>query len=259
MNLSFFKYQGTGNDFVMVDDRQESFPIDKALIAHLCHRRFGIGADGLILIRKAEGYDFRMVYFNSDGGEGSMCGNGGRCAVRFAHDLGLFAEEATFIAVDGPHQAAVRGDIIHLNMSPVTEVTQAVGYDFMNTGSPHYVAYVDSVANTEVVTLGKAIRYGEEFGPLGGTNVNFIELKAPNHLAIRTYERGVEDETYSCGTGVTAGALSAHLHHGWASPIAVDTLGGKLEVAFEANGGEGFQNICLSGPAQRVFEGQVEI
>ncbi|WP_025761248.1 diaminopimelate epimerase [Dyadobacter tibetensis] len=258
MQIEFFKYQGTGNDFVMVDDRSGTFPIDKAKIAHLCHRRYGIGADGLILIRSMEGYDFRMVYFNADGAEGSMCGNGGRCAVRFAHDLGMFQDHTTFIAVDGPHEASVEGGVIHLKMSPVREVTQTPGYDFMNTGSPHYVAYVDDVEKTEVVALGKAIRYGATFGPLGGTNVNFTQIKGEQYLSVRTYERGVEDETYSCGTGVTACALSAHLREGWASPIAVDTVGGKLQVRFEVKDNI-FDSIYLSGPAERVFQGQVAL
>ncbi|CAG4993883.1 Diaminopimelate epimerase [Dyadobacter sp. CECT 9275] len=257
MEITFYKYQGTGNDFVMIDDRSENFPVDNELIAHLCHRRFGIGADGLILLRHAEGYDFRMVYFNADGGEGSMCGNGGRCVVRFAHDLGIFSEHTSFIAVDGPHEASVDGEVISLKMSPVNKVEQYEAYDFMNTGSPHYVTYVDDIKETEVVEIGKDIRYGPKYGPVGGTNVNFIEVLRNNHLSVRTYERGVEDETYSCGTGVTACALSAHLREGWASPIVVDTVGGTLEVSFNALPGNTFDEIYLTGPAMRVYEGRV--
>lgn len=259
MKITFYKYQGTGNDFVMIDDRDRSFPASQELIAALCHRRFGIGADGLILLQNDEEYDFRMVYFNADGAEGSMCGNGGRCFVRFAHDLGLFETSTIFIAVDGPHEATASADIIRLKMSPVGKVELHEEYDFMNTGSPHYVTYVDNIKETDVVDIGKDIRYGPIFGPVGGTNVNFIQVLEDNHLSVRTYERGVEDETYSCGTGVTACALSAHIREGWGSPIAVETLGGPLQVAFNAAGNNQFDDIYLIGPALRVFEGETEV
>ncbi|HEV7379877.1 MAG TPA: diaminopimelate epimerase [Dyadobacter sp.] len=259
MKITFYKYQGTGNDFVMIDDRDQNFPASKELIAALCHRRFGIGADGLILLQNDGQYDFRMVYFNADGAEGSMCGNGGRCFVRFAHDLGLFETSTTFIAVDGPHEATASADIIRLKMSPVHQVQLNDEYDFMNTGSPHYVTYVDNIKETDVVDIGKDIRYGPVFGPVGGTNVNFIQVLEENHLSVRTYERGVEDETYSCGTGVTACALSAHIREGWNSPIAVETLGGPLQVAFNTTGDNQFDDIYLIGPALRVFEGEVNV
>ena len=259
MKITFYKYQGTGNDFIMIDDRSGSFPVSQELIASLCHRRFGIGSDGLILLQNAEGYDFRMVYFNADGGEGSMCGNGGRCVVRFAHDLGLFSTDTSFIAVDGPHEGNASAEIIRLKMSPVNKVEQHSEYDFMNTGSPHYVTYVDDIKEVDVVGIGKDIRYGSVFGPVGGTNVNFIEILEDNHLSVRTYERGVEDETYSCGTGVTACALSAYMHEGWNSPITVETLGGTLEVAYNETASGKFDDIFLIGPAVRVFEGEVEV
>lgn len=257
--IKFFKYQGTGNDFILIDDRELVFPVKKEIMAALCHRRFGIGADGLILLQLADGYDFRMVYFNADGGEGSMCGNGGRCVVKFAHDLGLFASETSFIAVDGAHDASVNGDQIRLKMSPVADIYHEEQYDFMNTGSPHYVTYVADLKATDVVEEGRSVRYGDKFGPLGGTNVNFIEILTPNNLRVRTYERGVEDETYSCGTGVTACALSAHLKEGWASPIAVETEGGNLQVEFQPLANEQFDEIYLIGPAKRVFTGEVAI
>lgn len=259
MKIAFYKYQGTGNDFVMIDDRSGSFPVSQELIASLCHRRFGIGADGLILLQNAEGYDFRMVYFNADGGEGSMCGNGGRCVVRFAHDLGLFESRTTFIAVDGPHEATATAEMIRLKMSPVGKVEMHEAYDFMNTGSPHYVTYVDNIQETPVVEIGKDIRYGPLFGPVGGTNVNFIEILDDNQLSVRTYERGVEDETYSCGTGVTACALSAHMREGWNGPITVETLGGTLQVTYNEVSTGKFDDIFLIGPAIRVFEGEVHI
>jgi diaminopimelate epimerase len=259
MSLHFYKYQGTGNDFIMIDDRTETFPLSTQLIARLCHRRFGVGADGLILLQNEPGHDFRMVYFNADGQQGSMCGNGGRCTVRFAHDLGIFQEHASFRAVDGLHEATATTESIRLKMSPVQDCEKHETYDFMDTGSPHYVAYVDDVDKTDVVTIGRAVRYGDTYGPRGGTNVNFVQVQAPNQLKVRTYERGVEDETYSCGTGVTACALSSHAHFGWASPVHIRAVGGDLQVEFRAVGPREFDDIYLIGPAVRVFEGSVEI
>ncbi len=252
--MHFYKYQGTGNDFVMIDNRSRSFPANTALIAHLCDRRFGIGADGLILIQNAEGYDFKMVYFNADGNEGSMCGNGGRCAVRFAQDLGIFETHTTFIAVDGPHKAEVVKDDIFLKMSDVLAIDQHKEYDFMNTGSPHYVTFVENVAATNVVAEGQKIRYSSQFE--GGTNVNFVQILDNNTIYVRTYERGVEDETFSCGTGVTACALSAHLRYALTNPVNIVTKGGQIRVSFGEPQNNHFENIYLIGPAIRVFEGQ---
>lgn len=259
MSLHFYKYQGTGNDFIMIDDRAESFPLSTQLIARLCHRRFGVGADGLILLQNEPGYDFRMVYFNADGEQGSMCGNGGRCTVRFAHDLGIFQEQATFMAVDGLHEATATTESIRLKMSPVQGCEKHETYDFMDTGSPHYVAYVDDVDKTDVVTIGRAVRYGDIYGSRGGTNVNFVQVQAPNQLKVRTYERGVEDETYSCGTGVTACALSSHAHFGWESPVHIAAVGGDLQVEFRAVAPCQFDDIYLIGPAVQVFKGSVEV
>ncbi|MFC0184531.1 diaminopimelate epimerase [Pseudarcicella hirudinis] len=170
--MKFYKYQGAGNDFVVIDDRSSAFPVSQELIASLCHRRFGIGADGVMLLQNASGYDFRMVYFNADGTEGTMCGNGGRCLVRFAHDLGVIGHKTTFIAIDGEHEALVSPQSISLKMIDVSSVDQTAAYDFMNTGSPHYVAYVENLEKYDVVKEGKAIRYGEPFVSRGGTNVN---------------------------------------------------------------------------------------
>ncbi|HEV7349966.1 diaminopimelate epimerase [Telluribacter sp.] len=257
MLLHFYKYQGTGNDFIMIDDREQTFNASREQVARLCHRRFGIGADGLILLRHEPGYDFRMVYYNADGGEGSMCGNGGRCTVRFANDLGMFTESAHFLAVDGPHRATATPALVSLKMGDVKGVQRHDTHDFMNTGSPHYVTFVDEVDEADVVGNGRAIRYNEEFGPKGGTNVNFVEVLDHNHLKVRTYERGVEDETYSCGTGVTACVLSAHLHHGWEGPVTIETVGGTLQVAFSQSAPDEFCDIYLIGPAVRVFEGTI--
>ncbi|KQS33710.1 diaminopimelate epimerase [Dyadobacter sp. Leaf189] len=259
MTIEFFKYQGTGNDFVMVDDRNLQFPVSKELIASICHRRFGVGADGLILLQNDTAYDFRMVYFNADGGEGSMCGNGGRCVVQFASDLGVFSGKTRFIAIDGEHEATISGDTITLKMSGVKDLERYDAFDFMNTGSPHYVTYVDDVNEADVVGIGSEIRYGSVYGPKGGTNVNFVEIIEENHLSVRTYERGVEDETFSCGTGVTACALSAHLRKGWGSPIKVETIGGTLQVAFTNTDNGEFSDIYLIGPAVKVFSGTLTV
>lgn len=253
----FFKYQGTGNDFVMIDDRELTFPAqDRAYIAHLCDRRFGVGADGLILIQNIEGYDFRMVYFNADGGEGSMCGNGGRCAVRFAQQLGIIAHQTKFIAVDGEHEARIEGEKIYLKMQDVQGIENTPEYVFLNTGSPHTVTFVPHLAEFDVTQAGKAIRYSPRFVEKG-TNVNFVEKIGEQQIFVRTYERGVEAETYSCGTGVTACALITYLQNNMQNPIQIKTLGGELQVSFEQVGKDSFQNIYLAGPAQMVFEGKI--
>ncbi len=257
MNIFFHKYQGTGNDFVMIDNREGGFPRSTEYISSLCDRRFGIGADGLILLEQERGFDFKMVYFNADGREGSMCGNGGRCVVRFAHDLGLFRESVRFIATDGAHDATADSKSISLKMSNVKSIEDHGDFYFTNTGSPHVVIYVDQVDDTDVVSIGRSIRYGEQFGPKGGTNVNFAEIVGENHLKVRTYERGVEDETFSCGTGVTACALTTYQRMGWDGPVRVDVKGGHLLVDFVADEDGSFTEIFLTGPAEKVFEGSV--
>lgn len=251
--IKFYKYQGTGNDFVMIDDRQETFPVSQEYIEFLCHRRFGIGADGLILLRNDPEYDFRMVYFNADGREGSMCGNGGRCTVRFAEDLGVFKNETRFIAVDGEHTALTTPEEVYLKMGNVFDIEQQEKYTFMNTGSPHYVEIVENIEVFDVYQEGKNIRYADEWVKRGGTNVNFVEVIDKDNISVRTYERGVEDETYSCGTGVTACSIAMNLKYNMSSPIRVLTKGGNLRVAFN----EDFSDVHLIGPAKRVFEGQI--
>jgi diaminopimelate epimerase len=257
MQVHFHKYQGTGNDFIMIDNRLKTFPAEnQTLIANLCHRRFGVGADGLILLENIPGYDFKMVYFNADGSEGSMCGNGGRCTVKFAHSLGLFAQKTLFLAVDGEHEAFLENNLVHLKMIPVNEVEYQSDYYFLNTGSPHYVQFVNDIQDFPVFEKGRQIRYNERFKSVG-TNVNFVEQIADNQLFVRTYERGVEDETYSCGTGVTASALVSS-NFGLKSPVKIKTLGGELQVSFEKNNAT-FSNIYLAGPAEKVFEGDLII
>lgn len=259
--MHFYKYQGTGNDFVMIDQRETHFltrtHVD--VIERLCDRRFGIGADGLILLQNKEGYDFEMIYFNSDGRESSMCGNGGRCIVAFAKQLGVIENKAHFLAIDGEHEAIVRPDgWIDLKMSDVKSVEQGNDFYYLNTGSPHYVAFVNKVLEVNVFEQGRAIRYNDRF-KAEGTNVNFVEA-TNDGITVATYERGVEDETLSCGTGVTAAAMAHYLKSSKKIPtnIPIQVKGGKLEVRFEPEG-QGFTNIWLCGLAELVFEGRINI
>jgi diaminopimelate epimerase len=255
--MNFYKYQGTGNDFVMIDNRNGEWNnLSIESIQKLCDRRFGIGADGLIKINLAEDVDFEVDYYNSDGSK-SFCGNGARCSVAFAHFLEIFKDKKTiFTAIDGIHEAEINGDIVKLKMSDVSEIT-ADGNDFvLNTGSPHYIQYVDGIENVDVFEKGKVIRNSENYVK-EGINVNFVEQVTENEIFVRTYERGVEDETYSCGTGVTAAALT-YLAKNSAENIAVKTLGGNLKVYAEKNA-ESFTNIWLEGPAQQVFKGETNI
>ncbi|AZQ60739.1 diaminopimelate epimerase [Flammeovirga pectinis] len=257
--INFWKYQGAGNDFIMIDDRNNTFNSnDFEKVAFLCHRRFGIGADGLILIRLKEGYDFEMVYFNADGHLGSMCGNGGRCAVRFAHTLGLFENKTSFWAADGAHEATLDDkQLVHLLMNPPGEIEVNNDHYFMDTGSPHYVRFENDLANFDCVTEGKAIRHNERFNE-EGTNVNFAQVTGKQSLDVRTFERGVEDETYACGTGVTACAIAANIEHDMQSPIQVKVLGGQLAVGFTKVSDKKYTDIILTGPATPVFNAEIE-
>lgn len=254
--MEFYKYQGTGNDFVMVDNRDLQFPKDKAIIEKLCDRRFGIGADGLILLENDPNYDFKMVYYNSDGGESTMCGNGGRCLVAFAFFLDVFEDKCKFIAIDGEHDAEIHNGIIKLKMIDVNTISHDGNDSVLNTGSPHYVKYVDHLKDYDVYTDGYGIRNSENYKEKG-INVNFVEKISDNEIFVRTYERGVEDETYSCGTGVTASALT-FLQKDNLTSVKVKTLGGNLKVYAEKSG-DSFCNIWLEGPAKQVFKGKVDI
>lgn len=255
MDFQFYKYQGAGNDFVMIDDRTQTFPVSQERIAKICNRYFGVGGDGLILLQNDAETDFKMVYFNSDGRESSMCGNGGRCVVRFAHHLGLIQNETKFNAIDGLHEAIIETDKIHLKMSDVQEVFANMDFVFLNTGSPHHVEFVKDVEKVDVEKIGARIRSGSPYFE-EGTNVNFIEITGDNSLSIRTYERGVEGETLACGTGVTAAAIAAFetgkLHE---NEIQVKAVGGDLSVKFERTLSGHYENIWLTGPAELVFEG----
>jgi len=231
--LSFWKYQGTGNDFVMIDNREMIF--DKTatkFIASLCDRRLGIGADGLILIEHDTKSDFKMVYYNSDGNESTMCGNGGRCLVAFAKQLGMIKNTCTFNAIDGLHHATIdENNIVALQMIDVEKIELKEKSLFLNTGSPHHVEIVRNLEYFDVFKNGKRIRESAEYKP-GGTNVNFVEQEGPYHFRIRTFERGVEDETLSCGTGATAVAIAMHkLKKTESSLIKITVEGGELEVS----------------------------
>ena len=253
--IHFHKYQGTGNDFIMIDDRDLKFPSDQIdIISMMCHRKFGIGSDGLILIQPHDQLDFKMVFFNPDGSK-SLCGNGSRCAVAFANALGMISDETRFETTDGEHHAFIEKENIHFSLHDVSKV-QPYGKDlFIDTGSPHYLKMVQDLDNIDVIKEGQDIRYSELFSP-SGTNVNFIELNQ-DRIRVRTYERGVENETLSCGTGVTASALAANLS-GMEGPIRVETRGGTLFVTFDRGNDNDFKNIYLAGPAKKVFEGDFE-
>ncbi len=260
MKLNFFKFHGTGNDFIMVDNRTMRLSKnDTNLISRLCHRRFGIGADGLILLEQADNDvdDFKMVYYNADGNQSSMCGNGGRCLVAFAQYLNIIDNSANFTAIDGRHSALIENGLVSLQMKNVDAANINEANVFLDTGSPHHIIFTEGVGDIDVKTEGSRIRYSEAYKRNGGTNVNYVEAAGEDTFLVRTYERGVEDETYSCGTGVTAVALAAYATGKAASKkIYLKTPGGDLEVSFEENNNH-FSNIWLTGPAEFVFKGEI--
>ena len=258
--MKFYKYQGTGNDFIMIDNRNLTFPKTSVpLIQTLCDRRFGIGGDGLILLESQSGVDFKMVYFNSDGNQSTMCGNGGRCLVAFAQRLNVISKIAVFEAIDGLHYATIlENGAVSLQMKDVLEVKVAADYVFLDTGSPHHVTLVNELENLDVKSLGSQIRYSDLY-KAEGSNVNFVDQISDSYFALRTYERGVEDETLSCGTGATATAIAMFkLNKTNSKNILIDVLGGNLKVSFDENKGV-FTNVFLEGAAKFVFEGEVEL
>ena len=260
MKIEFYKYQGSGNDFILLDNRNNLYDkLTDEQIEFMCDRHFGIGADGLMLLNNKEGFDIEMKYYNANGGEGSMCGNGGRCMIRFAHKIGIHKNTYHFIASDGEHNADIdMNDIVRLKMKDVNYVEVHPNHFILNTGSPHYVKPIRDVADMDVKTGGRMIRYSKEFEK-DGINVNFIETLEEDKIYVRTYERGVEDETLSCGTGVTASALiSAHNDNGF-NRVEVKTPGGNLSVEFDKKNDNHFENIWLNGPADFVFKGEIQI
>jgi len=260
MQLEFYKYQGAGNDFVMIDNRSGFFPKeDIQLVARLCDRRFGVGADGLILLENDLDTDFKMVYYNSDGNQSSMCGNGGRCLVAFAKDMHVIDDKTTFIATDGLHHASFEDNgLVSLQMIDVPTVDIKNDHSFLNTGSPHHVQMVENLEHYNIKEEGAAIRYGELYGA-AGSNINFVKKIDDSTFRLRTYERGVEDETLACGTGATAVAIAMNATgQTEATTINVNVEGGKLVVSFDKNE-NGFTNVFLKGPAEFVFKGTIEI
>ena len=260
MKIEFYKYQGTGNDFVILENRDNTYDnLTTEQVKHICNRRFGVGADGLMLLSKHDKLDFEMIYFNADGNKSSMCGNGGRCLVQFAKNQGMYKVTYRFMAIDGPHEAEIdMRDIIRLKMQDVNKVDYHSGYALLNTGSPHFVKFSNNVEDIDVVETGREIRYSKAFEK-EGINVNFVETTDEDSIFVRTYERGVEDETLSCGTGVTAAALmTAHNAIGF-NRVEVKTPGGNLSVEYNKIDEEHFENIWLCGPAELVYKGTIEI
>ncbi|MEI8007383.1 MAG: diaminopimelate epimerase [Bacteroidota bacterium] len=262
MKINFFKYHGNGNDFIIIDNRSgEFYPVQEQIV-FLCDRHLGIGADGLMLLENTRGYDFSLKYYNSDGNESTMCGNGGRCMTAFAHGLKIIGKKARFSAVDGDHEAEIlsqNGDIcmVRLKMKDTSPGTIFDDGYFIDTGSPHFVVYVKDVEAVDVQSEGRKLRYDKRFAP-GGCNVNFVEI-IQGGLSVRTYERGVENETLSCGTGVTASALiTAFLSKDRQHACFVKTPGGEFNVNFQPSSG-GFSGVFLEGPAAFVFKGGITI
>lgn len=272
MLLHFYKMNGAGNDFIVIDNRDLSVSLDEDTIAALCDRNRGIGADGLLAVEPAEkGADYKFRYYNADGGEAEMCGNGARCFGFFTAHLSEEEElpsSVSFETLAGTLTAEIIGDDVRIAMSdpkdlelkaPVRIGNFHDDLHFVNTGVPHAVSFVDDLENVDVIAHGRAIREHDYFAP-AGTNANFAKVIAPDHIAIRTYERGVEDETLACGTGMVACALVHHLLTGAESPVKVDVEGGDtLSIGFEKTGDTTFTNVTLTGPADFVFEGEIEI
>ncbi|MEI6820745.1 MAG: diaminopimelate epimerase [Bacteroidota bacterium] len=261
MTIAFSKYHGAGNDFVLIDNRDKNLKLSTDNIAFICNRHFGIGADGLMLLNASDAYDFEMVYFNSDGNESTMCGNGGRCITAFAASLGLINDKTNFIAIDGEHQATIinnNADLfqVRLKMNDVSEFKMYNNDFILNTGSPQYIKFVKDVKSIDVYNEGKAIRNNKEISEKG-VNVDFVEIKE-DYLFVRTFERGVEDETLACGTGVTASAIAYALNND-VEIVKIKTLGGELKVSFTKDKDYTFKNIWLEGPAQFVFKGELVI
>jgi len=263
MEIKFSKYQGAGNDFIMIDSRFTDNMTDcltPQIIQKLCNRRFGIGSDGLILLKNEASFDFRMVYYNSDGYEGTMCGNGGRCTVAFARNAGIIENQTRFVAVDGEHLAEIidKTGEINLKMADVKDIEINPTFMLMNTGSLHYVQFVVNLENFDVFGDGRKIRYNERFIK-AGTNVNFVEI-VDNQVKIRTYERGVEEETFACGTGSVAAAIATHIVYApEKQEFDIHTRGGLLKVRFTAKPANQFEDVWLQGPAQLVFDGFIHI
>lgn len=255
MDIPFYKYQGTGNDFIVIDNRKMWFPSDDiTLIKAMCDRRFGIGSDGLILIEPDEATDFYMNFYNPDGSQ-SYCGNGSRCALHFARSLKMVNGECLFRAIDGEHKGNFENDRVFVSIRPVLEILRKGEDFFIDTGSPHYIRFVSDINSIDLIAEAHKIRYSDQYRQKG-VNVNFVDVEDDHIIQMRTYERGVEDETLSCGTGVTAAALAHMTREGFSRTVTVETRGGTLKVSATPGGQENsFFNIWLSGPAVQTFSG----
>ncbi len=258
MKVAFEKYQGSGNDFILIDDRQRIFPeADIEKISFLCHRHFGVGSDGLMLIRDHQDVDFEMVFFNPDGSR-SLCGNGSRCAAHFAKALGIAHEEGEFETTDGIHQYRFeKAGEVAIQMHDISKNEHFLDHRFINTGSPHLIVKTDDVDYVDVVAEGRALRNNPIFADMKGSNINFVSPIDSNSFGVRTYERGVEDETLSCGTGVTAVALAMALDGLIENEAEIHTHGGVLKVRFQKDGNK-FTDIWLSGPVSHVYSGVID-
>lgn len=263
--IEFVKYHGAGNDFILIDNRQGIINLSEQNIQFICDRHFGIGGDGLMLLELSQGVDFVMKYYNSDGSSDMMCGNGGRCIVAFAHSLGLIkGDNTTFLAPDGKHSAEIKSSsndeyIIKLSISDVSEIKFFEDGEYLNTGTSHFVKFCNNVDEVDIIPQGRAIRYDKRFDFAFGVNANFVQVVSENNLKIRTYERGVEDETLACGTGITAAAIAyANKFNITTNHVNIKARGGDLRVHFQRQG-DRFSQIYLEGPAKRVFKGEIEI
>lgn len=262
--LEFYKYHGAGNDFILFDNREKRVNLSREDIVYLCDRNLGIGGDGLMLLEKVENYDFSMKYFNPDGSNEMMCGNGGRCIIAFAHKLGIIQDKTEFLAPDGVHTGEIiswenNKYRIKLSLKDINQIKEYKDGYFVDTGATHFVTFLDDIASIDIISKGREIRYDSRFEFAKGVNANFVEINKDNSLNIRTYERGVEAETLACGTGITASALAfVYKNNLTSNSIEVNAKGGNLRVSFEKNN-RGFKNIQLEGEAQMVYKGEIQI
>lgn len=262
MKLKFYKYQATGNDFIIIDNRNQDINLTEENIRFLCHRHFGIGSDGLILLENDDKTDFSMQFFNPDGSGGMMCGNGGRSIVKFAADKGVIKDKCTFLAPDGLHSATIEGENISLKMTTPTLFQAHEDGFYINTGTSHFVVFENNLEEIDIIKKGRTLRYDERFLTYNGCNVNFVQEIADKNLKIQTYERGVEDETLACGTGICASALTYSVKK--QLPCGTHTInlsakGGELQVRFEKQSDNQFSEVHLIGEAKMVFKGEINI
>lgn len=253
--MHFYKYQATGNDFIMINGFDQPVELDSKLIQHMADRKFGIGSDGVIVLTNHPVHSFEMIFYNPDGSK-SMCGNGARCAVQLAHDLKIIDKSCQFVAIDGLHTGEIREQDVRISMMDVMEIKPSKEYIFINTGSPHHIVFKENVNQVDVLSEGSKIRHHKDYLPLG-TNVNFLQELESGKIFVRTYEKGVENETLSCGTGVTAASIAYGIGNDMEA-VAVKTLGGNLSVDFIKRSNNHITDIYLCGPTKKVFKGEIE-